>query len=175
MVAVPNPPTIATGGAWTSAIWNANIRDSTNFLTGPPLCVTRATVLQTLPTGAWTSLLFDFNEKDSDGGHSVITNTNRYTSQTIGWYDVVATAAFVVNPTGSRGARLLKNGASVPGRGNLVPSINVDTLAVQVSGTVFLAVGDFLEAQAWQNSGGNLNTAVLSDLTSYWSLRWVAR
>lgn len=175
MATVPSPPTIQVGGAWTSAIWNVNIRDGLNFLTGPPLCITRASAIQSISASVWTSLLFDVNEKDTDNGHSTVSNTSRYTSATPGWYDVVGTATTVTNGTGGRGVRLAKNGSPVPGRGEMSSASSVELSAVQCTGMVFLAANDYVEVQTWQSSGGPLNTAVFSDLTSYMHLRWVSK
>jgi hypothetical protein len=170
---VPSPATAGAGFLMVAAFWNAQIRDPVNFLTNPALCVTRATVAQSIPTAAWTPLLFDANDKDTDSGHSLVTNTSRYTSATPGWYEIVGTVAYVTNATGTRGVRLWRNGTTaVQGRAQIVPAINVDTACVQVTGMLYLAVNEYVEIQTWQTSGGPLNTATLADLASYMHVKW---
>jgi hypothetical protein len=131
-------------------------------LENPPLAVLQQTVTQSIANGSWTVMPFDTEIVDSYSGHSTVTNTSRYTCQLAGWYRVTVRAAFATNSTGSRGARVHKNGAYIQGGANLLGAGTLNAI-VEASHVLLLAVGDYVEGAAGQNSGGSLSTAFANE------------
>lgn len=134
-------------------------------LENPPIAVLQQQVTQSVANGTWAVLTFDTEVTDPYGGHSLVTNTSRYTCQLAGWYRVTGRAAFATNSTGSRGARVHVNGAYIQGAANLC---GAGTLAgiVEVSHVLQLGLGDWVEIAGGQNSGGSLSTAYVGESAS---------
>jgi hypothetical protein len=143
-------------------MWNTNVRDAVNFLTAQPLAVLYTTAVQSIPTGAWTAFTFDSESIDRDGGHSTVTNTSRYTSQTSGWYLLLGTGVYATNTTGFRGLAIEQNGNV----GNLyarlqLPPATAGQTSLTTGAVLFLTSGtDYAELAGFQNSGGALNTVI---------------
>lgn len=175
MATVPSPATLAVGAVLTAAVWNSNVRDAVNFLIGPPLAVLRATSTQSIADATLTALNFDAEDKDTDSGHSTISNTSRYTSQTSGWYEMDGTYSFA-STGGGAGTRLC--GFRTNGSGNGV-AFNGTVTNVQLSltstGKIFLNSGDYLETMVKQFNTGS---ALLTDVTTLgnprMSVRWTS-
>lgn len=169
---VPNQGTFTTGVTDTAAFLNANVRDSVTFLTNPPICVCYAGVVQSIPNNAWTGLLMNTNRVDSYSGHSVSVNTNRYVAQVAGWYHVVGIGAAA---SANIDARLAVNAVPVLGSAQSGGTTGGAGLA-SASGQclVFLNIGDFVECQFYQLSGGALNTSATgTDFTSSLQVLWI--
>ena len=113
---------------------------------------------QVIPTGAATPITFDSERFDTDGIHSVLLNTSRLTAQTAGKYCIFGNIFYQGNATGFRQTNIELNGTSVPIA--FVDHINLNATAVFqiVSCNYQLAIGDYVELVAFQNSGGNLNS-----------------
>jgi hypothetical protein len=141
----------------------------------PPLAMLRQTAAQTLTTGGYAALNFDTEDFDSHNGHSTVTNTSRYTAVLAGIYEVSGGAAFAANATGRRLARLAFNGTVIGGSLAGIPA-NTATVGYSVRTTlVRLAVGDYVELQALQESGGNLATFITNaEFQSTMVVRWVS-
>ncbi|MFE6079965.1 hypothetical protein [Streptomyces virginiae] len=131
-------------------------------LENPPMAVLQQTVTQSVANGTWAVLTFDTEITDPYGGHSTVTNTSRYTCQLAGWYRITGRAAFAANSTGSRGARVHKNGSFIIGGANLVGAGTLSGI-VEVSHVLQLAVTDYVEIAGGQNSGGSLSTAFANE------------
>jgi hypothetical protein len=160
MTSVPSPATVATGDFLSSALWNTNVRDGMNFLLSPVRFKGYASSSQSLSTGTTaTPLLLDSELVDSDGGHSTSTNTSRYTCQTAGLYFVSGSVCFATNSAGTRTLTIFVNGAAVFGAGNQSMPSATNGASVFSSTVVQLAVGDYVELTAWQNSGSTLATS----------------
>lgn len=174
VLAVPSPANGVAGVDVTAAFWNAQVRDAVTFLANPPLCVCYAGAAQSIPNGTWTSLLFSLNRIDSYSGHSVVTNTSRYTAQVPGWYSVGGTGVLASSGT-NNAARIAVNGTVIlgtPQAGGLIAAAAAGTGAVECD--VFLNLGDYVEVQFFQSSGGAINTLVTgTDFTSLMHVRWV--
>lgn len=173
MATIPSEITWTTNQIVSAAQLNANLRDAINFIITPPLCILRQTVAQSIGSAGATPILFDSEDIDRDNGHSTTTNTSRYTAQTAGYYHVDAIVAWASNTTGARWSFLSINGTAANGRVTmLAPSASL--AETPVSGTVFLNVGDYLELQGRQDSGGSLNTSVAAPHQSSMTIRWVS-
>lgn len=162
MATVPVEITWTTGQVVTAAQLNTNIRDAINFILGPPMFVLRQTVAQSIADTTVTALTWDAEDLDRDNGHSTVTNTSRYTSQTTGWYDLHGQDGFASITSGGviRDARFRVNAVATDLWGMQVPSVANAAGQFTISGWIFLNSGDFVEVYVQQfNGGAALNTA----------------
>jgi hypothetical protein len=158
-------------GAYLNALGKA-----LGFLLGPPVCQARQTVSQSLATATWTSLLLDTEDLDSDGAHSTVTNTSRFTTQVAGTYLCAGGVGHASNATGYRGACLAVNGTFVNGSVQFANAVNgqITGLATRTM-LIALNAGDYLEVQGFQNTGGALGTAVTTQQQSHLTAHLVSR
>jgi hypothetical protein len=170
---VPTPASEVPGNFVTGALWNANVCNGLLFLLNPPIFTGVQTVVQSIPNTTWTTISLDTTQVDTYGGHSTVTNTSRYVAQVAGYYSVCGVAVIDSNATSARGARITKNGGIVQGAASFYvpPSANAAAVPTPIH-EVYLNVGDYVELQVWQGSGGNMNTGVYSDITSKLWARW---
>lgn len=115
---------------------------------------------QAIPNTTFTTLTLDstrFDQGATTGQHSTTTNTSRLTCQVAGIYQITGTVSLAAAAGSERIARLLLNGATLIGIQVVYP-LSVDATAMQVTTLYALAVGDYIELQTWQNSGGAINS-----------------
>lgn len=115
---------------------------------------------QTLTTSSFDPLTFNTERWDNGGLHESVTNPTRITIPAGGGgvYEIAGGVAFAANATGLRGLTVKLNGATI---------IAVDFRATY-GGEVYLSIatqyllvaGDYIQLEAYQSSGGNLNTVV---------------
>lgn len=154
-----DPQTIhnpSTGGI-APAAWGDQVRDDLEFLVAPPLAVVSHSTTQSLATATWTTLSADTELSDSDSMHSTVTNNSRLTTQTGGQYDVVHTAEFAANATGVRATRIIINGSATIETSRIINAGGGQPHLVTADSVQIRGAGEYIETQAWQNSGGNLN------------------
>lgn len=172
---VPLPRTFTVSEVENAAYLNS-VRDALNFLLNPPMADVFQSVATATTSGIWAPLGMDVTATDGYGGHSNTTNNSRYTGQVAGWYEITGTAAWPNNSVGARGVRIIKNGTTIPiGAATFGPATNGDVHASTTPAyQVFLAVGDYVEIQGFQSSGGALSTLVsAADVRSSMNVRWV--
>lgn len=117
--------------------------------------------VQSIPNATWTTLTFDSESFDTDAFHDNTTNNSRITIPTgkAGKYLVNWQAVWVANNTGSRNTRLLKNGTTAA-YGSWTSTASATDSTIHSNSTVLdLAVGDYLEIQIGQASGGALDAS----------------
>lgn len=161
MTAVPVTRTFVAGEVVLASYFNTNINGPLGFLLAKPIFQGRQTAAQSLTNGASTAITMDAEDVDSANGHSLVTNTSRYTAVYPGWYSGSPGVSYAANATGQRSADLAKNGTVINGGAVLLGAFA--TLSTRVPGRkllAFLNVNDYLEGFGFQNSGGALNTAV---------------
>ena len=130
-------------------------------------------VAQSLTNVTWTAVTFTSEGVDAAGGHSNVTNPSRYTAAHTGWYQVNGGVAFAFNATGVRACRLAVNGTALAGMSRDAAAVLVYGNAVTISRLVYLTAGQYIELQAFQSSGGALNTSYVADNDqSFLELRW---
>ena len=134
----------------------------------------RQTVTQSLTTATWTSLTMDVEDKDLANGHSTASNTSRYVVAIAGELQVEGGVAFAADATGVRGLRFAVNGVA-PAQGRVVlPPCAAGGTELSLCRTFPCVVGDYIELQAYQSSGGNLSTAYTApEIGSFLNVRWV--
>lgn len=154
-MAYSTPPNFVAGAVLTEANLDV-LSDDISFLANPPRCRVYNSGNLSIATSTWTALTLDSERYDTDTMHSTAVNTSRITFTTAGTYLVGAHVIFDVNATGVRGLRLVLGGSTplaeqmIGSFGGLNPSLSIAT-AYQFT------AGQYVEMQAYQSSGGNLN------------------
>jgi hypothetical protein len=117
-------------------------------------------VAETTTNGTGLNLTFNTEQWDTDTIHDLVTNPDRFTCHTAGIYMLTFGAEFAANATGVRQIQIMKNGTAVATQN--MQNIGAGAAAIMtVSAILSLAVNDYLQFRAYQNSGGNLN--IVSD------------
>lgn len=141
----------ATGLKWAAA------SGGTTF---SGVAVTRSSDLST-SSGSITTITFDQEVYDTDGYHSLVTNTERLTVPTgkSGYFLWITQGSWNTNTTGQRQFVFYKNGTRL---GNPTPTgyesmtSSSGYAALTRAYVINLTAGDYVEARAFQNSGGTL-------------------
>ncbi|MGW1744603.1 hypothetical protein ACWCRD_03085 [Streptomyces sp. NPDC002092] len=167
MATIPSVPTEVPGNFWTSALWNTNVLGGLNYLFAPVRFKGYSSTTQSLGSSTSSTVLtLDTETVDSDGGHSTTTNTSRFTAQTAGLYVVTGSVCFATNSAGTRTLQVFLNGAGITGSAvQAAPSASNGT-SVYTGTIVQLAVGDYVELAAWQNSGSTLTTSTTNAIAT---------
>lgn len=161
MGTVPTPFHFTAGTVPTAANLNAGIESTLAFLLNPPRCKVYASGAQSIGTASFTALTFDTEEFDTDAMHSTSSNTSRLVCKTAGIYLLSGSVSWASSASGTRrGARWWLNGSSsntqamvVSGSaGTGLPTVHAPTVMVP------LAVNDYVELAAYQDTGGSLST-----------------
>lgn len=177
MPAVPVLPVFTSDVLTTAEL--TQLTAAVNFLRSRPIADLNQTVAQPLTTSVWASITFTTETVDTDidgvGGHDNAVNTSRFTARYPGWYQVSGGVGLVVNATGIRGTRWVVNGNALNGSQTAEAPTTV-TAAQWATRTkhVYLLEGDYVELQAFQSSGGNLNTDATTTNQSHMSIRWAS-
>ena len=158
----------------TAALWNAGPKALGDFILGPPLFTGYQANAQAIPTGTWTGVAIDTEILDPDGQHNNVTNNTRFTCTVAGTILFLGMAAFVANTTGIRGSRFALNGTAIRGSQTNVSTTNGSVWSSPCWAVQQMVVSDYVELQAFQNSGGNLNTNNGTDCTSAVAAYWVS-
>lgn len=111
---------------------------------------------QSIPNNTVTVVTFNSERWDTDVIHDNATNNSRLTCKTAGVYDIGANVRFASNATGMRSLRLRLNGVTDIAEENRTALSGVATVFI-VFTEYLLAVNDYIEVSAFQNSGGSLN------------------
>ena len=174
-LAFPSLATVSPGTPITSALWMSNVYNGLTFLSQPPVLTATQGTGQSIPNTAWTSLALDVTSADTYGMHSNVTNNSRATAVVAGWYLVCGSVNWTPNSTLNRGIRLAKNGTAIVGSG----AFRLATGAGQTDGMgsssllTYLNIGDYVEVQVWQNSGGSLSTVIGTDVDASMTVFWL--
>jgi hypothetical protein len=138
-----------------------------------PRAELRATVLQTIGSGVFTSVLFGTEDKDTYNAHSTVTNTSRYTLPLDGDYLFMGAGCFA-SSDGFKAARWAKNGTSVPGSQEDINTTSGAEWPIPARSKIISGVvGDYVELQLFQGTGGNLNTGVTGDVQPSMSVTYL--
>jgi hypothetical protein len=131
---------------------------------------TKTTTGQTLSNNTETAVTYNTEEVDTDNFHSTSTNTSRFTipSGKAGKYLITQQLLISSNATGFRQSYLLKNGSATSLiSGTIVNATNGDQTGAICIGVFDLAVGDYIEGMAYQNSGSSLTISAGADKTRF--------
>lgn len=192
MVAVPAPPTFTDGVMITAANLNAALQAPCDFLanTKPHAFARQFDAVNgptAIPNVTWTTVLWDFEDVDTDGGFTFSGSplrTTYYNVVTAGYYLITGHLNYDNTSTAnSRMARLAFSvGAGaigiIPGAAEAVPATTVAT-GLCVTAIRNCAVNDRIYLQGYQDSGvtvnTNLNYAGFRNETSYLDVMWVGK
>jgi hypothetical protein len=126
-------------------------------------------------TGTWQTLTFNSERWDDAGYHDTVTNTSRFTIPQPGRYRIGGHVRFDANATGIRGIRITENAGSILGQVTVPTITDGNQLVLSVMTEMELSAGDYVELDAFQNSGGAL-TLVLSSGGNLQNLEfWISR
>lgn len=171
----PAPITEAPGNFNTSALFNAQVTALNQYLLAPPVFFGYQTSSQAVTSGSFVAATLDTERVDSDGGHSTVTNTSRYTFQVAGWYLAFGVATWTVSSTGTRATKFLLNGStSIISSEQLHLPANVASSSASSWAFVQASVGDYIEMHIYQNSGGALSTNTGADWCTSMGLFWIS-
>jgi hypothetical protein len=120
---------------------------------------------QSLTSGVDTALAFNTERYDQAGNaadtmHDTVTNNTRLTCRYAGIYKITGNIAFAANATGFRQVYIRLNGTTVLGYTLDVTASGTLASILNVTTDYSLAVNDYVELVAQQNSGGALNVTV---------------
>lgn len=140
---------------------NTTIRDVENFLLAPPILEITSVTNQSIANNSLVALTFDTETVDSSNMHSTSVNPSRATAVYPGWYSTGGNASFVANATGRRGSAIAVNATTLASSSSIGPCTAAGTWSGAVRHKIaFLNAGDYLEIQAYQDSGAGRNTTV---------------
>lgn len=149
---------------------DTNLKRVDDAATAPPRCKVHqvAGSLTTIPNNAWTPLTWsgtDHEDYDTASIHDGASNTDRFTVPSNGSYQVSGKVAIAISGSGIRGTRWTKNGNIVPGSVTIdaPPGASTITRVPTVTTTIACVAGDIIRLEAYQDSGGPLDTSVGSD------------
>jgi hypothetical protein len=120
---------------------------------------------QTLTTSVAAALNFNSERFDQAAGasaaqHDTVTNNTRLTCLYAGIYQITGTVLFAANATGFRQVAIRLNGATEIANQRGLNIGGGDLVYLNLTCLYSLAVNDYVELMAFQNSGGNLNSSV---------------
>jgi hypothetical protein len=176
---VPSPRTWSVGdlaAASGSINLNTEIRDTVNYLIGPPIAVLRQSAAQSVPNNTlpFTPITFDVEEIDSYGGHA--TNQSRYTAQVAGWYHVLGIINWAANASGRSVAQLFVNGAEARQTETPVCTAASGPTTNVCEAPLYLNVGDYVEIAGYQTSGAGLAPSLNgTNLAAMLCVLWISK
>lgn len=167
--AIPSMPTWLAGQKLTATLLN-QISTFGNFWANPPMFRMYQSVAQSVSNGAWTQILCDTSDYDTDSGRSGISPysytipvgmTGRWA---FGWQ-----IPWTNNATGGRDSGLRKNGTAISGYTGAAPETSGGQGGIGWGDTIAVTAGDVMSLWGFQSSGGSLATVVASDtFTIFW-------
>jgi hypothetical protein len=111
---------------------------------------------------SFDELPFNSERYDTDSYHSTTLNTSRLTIPAAGKYRITGHVAFASNTTGVRGLQIQLNGTTVIAS-NFVNPVTGASTDIGVTTEYQLALNDYVELVAYQDTGGALNVVAASN------------
>lgn len=131
---------------------------------------------QSITTGTPTAVTWDQESFDTDGAHSTVTNSSRYTVQTAGKYRIYADVEWGSSSAGTRDISIRLNGVATDlimnHWGGSLPAANHGQFLAGIVPTS-LIVGDYIELFVAQSSGGSISVVNTAGRT-FWSVEYVS-
>lgn len=165
---------ISPGAVGASEVANGSLGTAEFASSIPSARVTRS-FNQGIPNDDEVVLNFNSERYDTAGMHSNSANLSRLTAPVDGIYLVTAQVQWDVNGFGQRTLGLERNGVVALARDRRVPGTDpVDAPAVTLTTVASLEAGDFVEAEVFQNSGGNLSVLRIGEESPEFTMTWLA-
>ena len=144
--------------AWT---FYTNGAEKTSLSTVPNNAVRAKTaVAQSIPNNAFTGVDLELEDYDYGGLHVLTPSpTNRRLTAVVdGVYSITGSLNFAASTSGDRGVRILLNGATVIARSfGVTDSTSGEQPSISCTTHYYLTAGNYVELNAFQNSGASLN------------------
>jgi len=112
---------------------------------------------QTFTSGTEAALVLNQEDYDTDTMHDLSTNNSRLTCKTAGVYAIWGSCRMASHAGGRRVLSVLLNGTSDEFQQEWDTNQH-DSVRMQVSGSLKLAVDDYVQLRVYQSSGGDLAT-----------------
>ena len=175
MANAPSPRTWVDGEIPPYSTVTSEIYDTMHWLLQPPMVKLRQTTGQSLTHNTYTAVTWNVEDFDPYNWHNPTVNSSRITPTYPGWYRGWIAVGFGTSTAGSfRVALLGKNGTHVRSRRDAKPSTTagharriVTPFLIPMNGTT-----DYVEAFAYQDTGGALALQTSSHLLTYFFMRW---
>lgn len=124
---------------------------------------------QSIPNAAATALTFNSEYFDTDAMHDPLGSyPSRLTATTTGKYVITANVGFEANATGTRMVGIKLNGTTYIAQQTWA-GFTGDSNIVNVTATVRMNAGDYVEVFVYQSSGGALSTVFFDQATPVFS------
>jgi hypothetical protein len=121
---------------------------------------------QSIPNTTLTALAFNSERYDTDGLHDTVTNNSRLTCTRAGIYLITGSLAYGTAAAGVRQSYIRLNGSTLLVAVNAGVTAGTTVAAVHNPTTLYqLAVGDYVELVAYQDTGGALNVNVFANFS----------
>jgi hypothetical protein len=164
------------GQVYTASAHNVIVTNVNNFIVPPSVSVYTTAATTTVANTTFTRLTWTTANHDTDSMKGAGT-VNGLSIGTTGLYLVTCYAVFDANATGTRAIYLDKGTSSsittIIGYGFGSPQ-NANFADVVATAVYPLTAGDFIQAFAWQNRGGDLN--VLGNASNRaFTATWIGR
>lgn len=153
----PDTVSVPATGVVAPAALGTTYRNNFEALIQPPGCTAYASAAQSVPTATFTTLTLDSERYDNDGIHSTVTNTSRLTIQKSGIYLFTTNLQFQASAA-TRVTTSFYYNATTRYERDVTPAVGGATDdRHSITMTFPMTAGDYMEVQANQNSGGNIN------------------
>jgi hypothetical protein len=169
------PKTWSVAEVLTAANMNTYLRDNTDWLgTSHPHCRVFNSAAISIPNATGTALTFDSESYDVGAMHSTSTNTGRITVPTggAGVYLVGGQVSWAGNATGVRQVQVRINAGTALGINEQVSASAASANWQSIMVPYAAVAGDFFDLTVTQNSGGALNSALVSPLSPAFWCQW---
>lgn len=164
------PAKVTVGADGTLLIADAAQTAGVRWTTIPSVRVNRSATLS-LTNNTITDLTWNTDMYDSHAMHDTSSNTARLTCVLAGLHHIELNLEFQANATGFRGIHIVHSADSIIAK-HYLPQVGAAVSPIMhVSCDHDMSVGEYVYAQAWQTSGGNL--LVGNSLWDTFSARWV--
>jgi hypothetical protein len=123
-----------------------------------------------LSNGVGANLTFNSEFFDTDGFHSVSSNTDRLTCPITGVYLITACVEFASNAAGQRTIYITRGESDYQAVTDAWP-VNGKTTSMNLAIVLHMTAGDYVTLSAVQNSGGNLNVIYSANYSPVFSMQ----
>jgi hypothetical protein len=173
-VAYSAPITRSTGFLVTAAEWNQEVVDNAIFLANPPACRVYNSAHFAVANATDVPITFDTERFDTDTIHSTSVNTNRLTCKTAGLYLIGGSVQWALANGGNREIALRVNGTTEIDRDlGQIDAAPAVALAQNLATIYKLAVNDYVELIAWQNSSVSINAVLAANSSPEFWMTWI--
>jgi len=120
---------------------------------------------QSIVTATQTAVALNSERFDTDTIHDNVTNNSRLTCKTAGSYLIAGTLSYANNTTGRRQCAIRLNGTTFIAGITVTAATGASETLLTCSTLYNLAVNDYVELMAFQDSGAGLNVTTAANYT----------